>query len=148
MPDDPIKSWTNHEREFHLHPTRFSKRSFRPSEYRVYRPNHPPYVPPMGMERLQNEAFCLEFVRRSTAVPVPAVLEAYSDDGSFVLVTERLFGVTMCELSPGEQAVVMAEVEGHVRALQALRSDRIGGPGGVVCPPRRGGGISRGMWGG
>lgn len=74
MPDDPIKSWTNHEREFHLHPTRFSKRSFRPSEYRVYRPNHPPYVPPMGMERLQNEASCLEFVRRSTAVPVPAVL--------------------------------------------------------------------------
>lgn len=140
MPDDAISTWTNHEREFHLHPTRFSKRSFRPSEYRVYRSNQPPYVPPMGFERLQNEAACLEFVRRNTTIPVPAVLEAYSDGGSFVLVTERLFGVAMCKLSPDEQAVVIEEVEGHVRALQTLRSDTIGGPSGVVCPPRRGGG--------
>lgn len=138
MSDDPIESWTNHEREFRIHPNSFSKRSFRPSEYRVYRPNPPPYVPPMGIERLQNEAACLEFVRRNTTIPVPAVLEAYSEDGSFVLVTERLFGVTMCKLSPDDQAVVMEEVETHLVALRGLRSDTIGGLSGVVCPPRRG----------
>lgn len=140
MPDDPIETWTNHEREFRIHHDRFFKRSFRPSEYRVYRPNQPPYVPPQGFERLQNEAACLDFVRRNTTIPVPAVLEAYSDDGSFVLVTERLFGVTMCKLSPDEQALVMEEVETHLVALRGLRSDTctIGGPSGVVCPPRRG----------
>ncbi|KAK0753582.1 hypothetical protein B0T18DRAFT_434287 [Schizothecium vesticola] len=124
MADEPIEAWTNHEREFRVHHDRFFKRSFRPEESRIYRQNQP-YVPPMGFERLENEAACLEFVRSNTAIPVPVILEAYSQDGSFVLVTERLFG--HCE----------KEVEMHLRTLQALRSNRTGGPSGIVCPPKR-----------
>jgi hypothetical protein len=43
-----------------------STNGVRPKEYRVYSQNEP-YVPPMGFERLQNEAACLEFVRSNTA---------------------------------------------------------------------------------
>lgn len=136
MADEPIEAWTNHEREFRIYRDRFYKRSLRPKEYRVYSQNEP-YVPPMGFERLQNEAACLEFIRSNTAIPVPDTLEAYSEDGSFVLVTKRLLGVTMNKLPPQDQAVVMKEVEIHLRTLQTLRSNRTGGPSGIVCPPRR-----------
>jgi hypothetical protein len=119
MADEPIEAWTNHEREFHVHHDRFFKRSFRPEEYRICRQNQP-YVPSMGFERLKNEAACLEFVRSNTAIPVLAILEAYSQDGSFALVTERLFGVNMCKLPPDDQAIVMKEVETHLHTLQAL----------------------------
>jgi hypothetical protein len=81
MADEPIEAWTNHEREFRVYRDRFYKWSLRPKEYRVYGQNGP-YVPPMGFERLQNEAACLEFVRSNTAIPVPDTLEAYSEDGS------------------------------------------------------------------
>lgn len=71
-------------------------------------------VPPLGYERLQNEAACLEFIRKSTTIPIPAVLEAYDDIGAFVLVTQRLTGVRMDDLSPLDQVVVMKEVESHL----------------------------------
>lgn len=91
----------------------------------------------MGFERLQNEAACLEFVRKKTDIPVPDILEAYSEDGSFVLVTKRLLGVSMNKLPLQDQAVVAKEVEAHVRTLQTLRSNQLGGPSGIVCPPKR-----------
>jgi aminoglycoside phosphotransferase len=69
---------------------------------------------------------------------VPDVLDAYDDDGAFVLVTQRLPGVRMDKLCPEDQAVVMKEVESHIQALQNLRSTRTGGPSGLVCPPQRG----------
>lgn len=124
--DEPIETWTNHEREFRIYRDRFYKRSLRPEEYRVYGQNEP-YVPPMGFERLQNEAACLEFVRNKTAIPVPDILEAYSKDRSFVLVTKRLLGVSMNKLPLQDQAVVAKEVEAHLRTLQTLRSNRLGG---------------------
>ena len=133
--DTLVEAWINHEREFRIYSDRVYKRSFRPEEYRVY--GGRPYVPPLGFERLQNEAACLDFVRSKTAIPVPDILEAFSDNGSFVLVTKRLSGVKMNELSPEDQAVVMKEVEAHVDTLRGLRSNRTGGPSGIVCPPRR-----------
>ncbi|KAK3337752.1 kinase-like domain-containing protein [Cercophora scortea] len=134
--DEPLETGANHEREFRIYRDRFYKRSLRPAEYRVYGQNGP-YVPPMGLERLQNEAACLEFVRDDASIPVPDVLEAYNDDGSFVLVTRRLMGVSMNKLPPDDQAIVAKEVETHLRALHALRSNRTGGPSGIVCPPNR-----------
>ena len=68
---------------------------------------------------------------------MPDVLEAYDDNGSFVLVTKRLRGVEMSELPPNDQAIVMIEVEEHIKKMQSLYSTRVGGPTGIVCPPQR-----------
>ena len=136
MPDTWEKSWTNHEREFRINHDRFYKRSFRSSEYKLDWRNEP-YIPPLGFERVANEAACLRFIRENTDIPVPDVLEAYDDNGAFVLVTRRLRGVEMDKLSPEHQAIVIIEVEEHVRKLQTLRSTRIGGPTGFICPPQR-----------
>lgn len=136
MPDRWEESWTNHEREFRIDQDRFYKRSFRPSEYKLDWRNKP-YVPPLGFERVANEAACLRFIREKTDIPVPDVLEAYDDDGAFVLVTRRLRGVEMDKLSPEHQAIVIMEVEEHIRKLQSLHSARIGGPTGFICPPQR-----------
>lgn len=136
MSHQQIEVWTNHEREFRIYPDRFYKRSLRPDEYQLDVRNKP-YVPLLGPERIRNEAACLQFIRRKTNIPVPDVLEAYEEDGSFVLVTTLLSGVQMSKLPPEEQAVVMKEVDSHLQTLQTLRSNRIGGPSGIVCPPQR-----------
>lgn len=136
MPDTWEKSWTNHEREFRIDHGWFYKRSFHPSEYKLDWRNEP-YVPPLGFERVANEAACLRFIQEKTDIPVPDVLEAYDDNGAFVLVTRRLWGVKMGELSPENQAIVMIEVDEHIKTLQTLHSTRIGGPTGIICPPQR-----------
>ncbi len=57
------------------------------------------------------------------------VLSVYEQDG---LCTTVCDGVQMAKLSATEQAVVMKELEGHVRTLQGLRSNRIGGSKGII----------------
>lgn len=136
MAERPIETWINHEREFRIYPTRFYKRSLRPSEYQLdFRGE--PYVPPLGYKRIQNEAACLKFIRTETDIPVPEVLEAFDDNGSFVLITKRLFGVYISELPSDGQAIVMKEVERHLETLRTLRSKHTGGPSGILSPPPR-----------
>lgn len=136
-----VQCWSNHEREFCIGDNEVCKRSFRSAEYKMTQRNEP-YVPPSGLERLANEAACLRFVREKTNIPVPEVLQACEDNGAFVLVTRRLLGVEMHDLSPEDQAIVMKEVQGYVEVLQELRSDRLGGPTGLICPPKEGRSIS------
>lgn len=104
--DESFEGWKNHEREFRSYSDRFYKRSLRPKEY-ILSLRGEPVVPPMGYERLQNEAACLAFIRNTTNISVPDVLHAYDDDGAFVLVTRRLSGVRMDKLYAEDQAVVM-----------------------------------------
>ncbi|KAB5522884.1 hypothetical protein GE09DRAFT_1258469 [Coniochaeta sp. 2T2.1] len=86
-----IVSWT--EEKVSPSKAKFYKRSVRPDEYRLGVGNKP-YIPPLGFERLQNEAACLDYIRRKTNIPAPNTLEAYVDEGgSFVLVTKWLQGV-------------------------------------------------------
>lgn len=134
---DTVQCWTNHEREFRIDDIEVYKRSFRPAEYKMTKWNKP-YVPPLGLERLANEAACLRFIRERTNIPVPDVLQACEDNSSFVLVARRPPGVEMHDLSPEDQAIAMKEVQGFVEVLQQLRSDRLGGPTGLICPPQRG----------
>ncbi|KAI5862978.1 kinase-like domain-containing protein [Durotheca rogersii] len=136
MSHPEIEVWRNHEREFRIYPDRFYKRSFRPDEYQLDIQNKP-YVPPLGPERIRNEAACLQFIRQTTNIPVPDVLEAYEEDGSFVLVTRLLSGVQMSKLPSEDQAVVMKEVDSYLQILRKLQSNHIGGPSGIVCPPQR-----------
>jgi len=136
MPEQPVETWTTAEREYRIYQDKFYKRSLRHTEYQLDFQGKL-YVPPLGFERLQNEVACLNFIRNKTDIPVPNILEAYDDNGSFVLVTERLTGVKMNELSPPEQEIVIEEVERHVQTLRNLQSDVTGGPSGLVCPPIR-----------
>lgn len=131
-----VEPWTNHEREFRLYSDRFYRRVLRPNEYKLDIRGKP-YIPPLGLERIQNEAACLQFIRHKTDIPVTDVLEAYEEDGSFVLVTKLLSGVQVSNLSSGEQAVVMKEVDYHLQTLQTLRSNRTRGPSGICCTPPR-----------
>lgn len=133
MTETAINSFRSHEREFREFEDRFYKRSFRPDEYHTYNKGVK-FVPPQSHERLRNEAECLKFVSANTTIPVPKVLEAYEEDGSFILVTERVIGRDISDLQPEDQRIVMDEVEGYVKVLQSLRSDRPGGPTGIVCP--------------
>ncbi|PMD60200.1 kinase-like protein [Hyaloscypha bicolor E] len=136
MPDTPTLTWSTHEREYSRFQDRFLKRSLRPTEYKLdFRGQ--PYVPVANEARLENEAACLRFIKAATNIPVPEVLAAYEKDGSFFLWTEICHGIPMKELSVTDQAVVIKELEGHLRILQTLRSNRIGGPTGIICPPPR-----------
>jgi hypothetical protein len=90
MPANPIDTWTTNKREYRTYQDSFYKRNLRPDEYRPGVGNKP-YIPPLGYERLKNEAACPHFVRSNTDIPVPATLDDYDDGGgSFVLVTQRL----------------------------------------------------------
>ena len=134
MSDDPEDTWSTHEREYRIYKDRFLKRSLAPSEYKPdFRGQ--PHVPINNIERLRNEAECLQFIKAKTDIPVPDFLDAYDQDGSFYLWTRRVDGVPMKELSESKRKRVIIQLEVHLRTLRNLRSDRIGGPTGILCPP-------------
>jgi aminoglycoside phosphotransferase len=133
MSGAPIRSWRNHEREFRVYSDRFYKRSFRPDEF-LTNIHGETVVPHQATARLENEAQCLQFILANTNIPVPKILEAYEENGSFILVTELIPGRDVNDLEPTEQALVTKEVESYVAVLRSLRSDRPGGPTGIMCP--------------
>ncbi|OBT88438.1 hypothetical protein VE02_03294 [Pseudogymnoascus sp. 03VT05] len=134
MSNDPEQTWSTHEREYRIYKDCVLKRSLRPSEYKLEFRGHP-YVPIANKERLQKEAACLQFIKRETNVPVPDVLAADNQDDSFCLLTNRVHGVPINELSFENQEIVKVELKSHLLTLQNLRSDRIGGPTGILCLP-------------
>lgn len=88
-----------------------------------------PHIPRLKKERLQNEADCLQFIKRVCPdIPVPTVHGAFEIDG-----------VTMSELETEEKSVVTAELEKYLGMLKEIKSDTIGSPEpeGVVIPPHR-----------
>ncbi|KAI9749710.1 MAG: Calcineurin subunit B [Chaenotheca gracillima] len=132
----PRLTWKTHEREYAQYVDRFLKRSLRPEEYQrnFLGQIHVPYD---NKNRLANEAASLRYIKQMTNVPVPAVLDAYEQEGSFYLWTELVRGIPMKELSRPDQAVVMREVEQHLLTLHELHFGRVGGPSGIISPPPR-----------
>ncbi|MCJ1435628.1 hypothetical protein MMC27_005002 [Xylographa pallens] len=133
MSNEPINS--GHRKKGRLYAeyeNSFFKRTLSSSEY-----DGEPCLPYWNKERLRNEADCLRFIGCTTNIPVPKVLEAYEKDGSYHLSTQRVPGVSMNKLSENEQAIVMDEVKIHLQTLKGLKSDRIGGPSDIICPPHR-----------
>ena len=132
---DIFRRWTTHEREYIDYGDKFVKRSLAPDEYdkRIVDPYHYSSV---NMRRLQNEADCLKFIARETPIPVPKVLAAYERNGSFILETERIDGILMQDLEPEEQVKVMPQIHLCLQMLHRLRSDKMGGPSGIICPPQ------------
>jgi serine/threonine protein kinase len=132
---DIIRKWTTHEREYIEYKDKFRKRSLAPNEYQKYI-HDPNFYASFNMKRLQNEADCLEFIARTTTIPVPRLLAAYTQDGSFILETDRIDGVLMQELSPEKQRTVMPQIRHYLRELRKIHSDKLGGPCGLAFPPQ------------
>jgi serine/threonine protein kinase len=95
-----------------------------------------PCVPRLSKERLQNEAECLRFIPSKTNIPVPTVYADFEDDGAYYLITEFIQRVELNDLLLGKKNLVREEVEQHLDALHNLRSTTVGGPSGLLIPPR------------
>ena len=95
---------------------RFLKRSLKPNEYTILH-NGDPYIPLLVIERLQNEAACMRFIRENTDIPVPKILDTYEENGSYFLWMEYINGIEMSELSKEEQAEVIPQGQYLVKIL-------------------------------
>ncbi|GAM86715.1 hypothetical protein ANO11243_047340 [Dothideomycetidae sp. 11243] len=116
----------------------FVKRTLRPPEYRV-RP-WSGFVVEAGWQKndhIRNEAACIRFIRENTDIPVPKVVCTFEDDESVYLITEIVPGVCMADLPEEKRLVVEKELWKHQRTMWSLRSNKIGGPSGIVILPGR-----------
>lgn len=84
-----------------------------------------------------NEAESLRFIRKHTDIPVPTVYCDFEDDEAYYLVEEYIDGASMSDLSDDEKGIVCLELQTHLTTLRTLKSNRIGGPMGIVIPPYR-----------
>lgn len=132
------KDWSAQtaERAYYQRDNVFIKRSLRPSEFMTTMKGTT-HVPQLGKEKLQNEAASLCFIRRATNIPVPTVYGAFEVDGSYFLIMEYIDGISMRELPEVQKKVVRAEIDQHLAMLQGLKSNKLGGPSGIVLPPYR-----------
>ena len=117
------------ERKYYRIGSTFVKRSLQPHEWQKH--NGYMHVPLFNMERVLNEAACIEFLA-NTGIPLPKLLGCFEDDGAAYLITEYVEGVGMDELEAKGQAIVTEELQRHLLTLKALKSDTWGGPGNMV----------------
>ncbi|KAI1174943.1 kinase-like protein [Nemania sp. FL0916] len=123
------------ERKYYHRGDSFIKRTLRPREFRTgYKGLH---IPRLRNETIKNEADSLRYIRQHTNIPVPRVYCDFEDDDAYYLVTEYVEGVGMSDLTEDQKAVVRDELESHFTTLRTLKSDRLGGPSGIVIPPYR-----------
>ncbi|KAH8674417.1 kinase-like domain-containing protein [Tricladium varicosporioides] len=134
MLEEPLTYEESHERVYCAYPDRFLKRSLAPPEYKTTRSGEL-YIPFRNRERLENEVACLRYIRQETDIPVPEVLGAYEKDGSFLVWTARAKGVPLNKLKNEDRLKVIPEIHKHINTLHTLRSNKTGGPSGILCPP-------------
>ena len=95
---------------------RVLKRSLRWDEYPVLSDGET-LVPFLVVERLQNEAACMTYIRENTDIPVPKLLDTYKENGSYYLWMEFIDGVEMSELTGEEQSKVLPQGKCTVPSL-------------------------------
>jgi serine/threonine protein kinase len=126
---------TSTDRKYYRRGNAFIKRCLRPREFL-----HGPqgiHFPRLRKESLKNEADTLRFISRHTEIPVPLLFCDFEDDDAYYLITEYIEGVSMADLPEHQKDVVVAELETHLARLKTLKSNRMGGPSGIVIPPYR-----------
>ncbi|KAL2200803.1 kinase-like domain-containing protein [Corynascus similis CBS 632.67] len=126
---------TSTDRKYYRRGNAFIKRCLRTHEFLPGPQGF--HVPRLRMESLKNEADTLRFLRRRTNIPVPLLFSDFEYDDAYYLITEYIEGVSMADLPEHQKDVVIAELEGHLAQLKTLRSNRMGGPSGIVIPPYR-----------
>ncbi|ORY58514.1 kinase-like domain-containing protein [Pseudomassariella vexata] len=124
---------TYERKYYHRHGT-FIKRTLRPREFRTGHLGL--HIPRVNKERLRNEAESLRFIRQHTNIPVPTVYCDFEDDEAYYLIEEYVDGASMSDLSEDEKKLRL-ELKTHLTTLKTLKSNRIGGPTGLVIPPYR-----------
>lgn len=123
------------ERKYYHRDECFIKRRLRPREFRTgYRGL---YIPRFRKESLMNEAASLRYIRQHTNIPVPTVYCDFEDDDAYYLVTSYVEGASMSSLPEHQKVVVQQELEVHLATLKTLKSNRLGGPSGILIPPYR-----------
>lgn len=90
------------------------------------------HIPRQGRERALNEAAAMEYVATMTNIPIPKLHCSFEDDQAVYLIMEYVDGVGMDELNENQQGVVRQELEQHMTTLHNMRSNKIGGPSGLV----------------
>ncbi|SPQ20219.1 def597d0-41ab-4796-bf56-e565f73dea42 [Thermothielavioides terrestris] len=123
---------TTPDRKYYRRGNAFIKRCLRPREF-LPGPQGI-HIPRFRKESLKNEADTLRFIRRYTEIPVPMVFTDFEDDDAYYLITEFVEGVNMADLPDHQKDGVIAELESHLAKLKELRSNRMGGPSGIVIP--------------
>jgi tRNA A-37 threonylcarbamoyl transferase component Bud32 len=103
------------------------KRSLRPSEWQINQYSATLLVPRFGKERIFNEASAIEFIAKTTNIPVPRIYSCFEDDEAAYLVMEYVEGITMNNLDVEKRKVVENEIESHLETLRTLRSTVWGG---------------------
>ena len=128
-------SGATQEKKFWLRADVFIKSSLREDDYQRHYETEEKYRPKIGIERARNEAVNLKFIRAHTNIPVPKVICEYEDHGAYVIVMTRAKGVPMDTLTRSEKTVVTSKLQSIMDTLHGLKSSRIGGASGLVCPP-------------
>ncbi|KAH6632146.1 kinase-like domain-containing protein [Chaetomium tenue] len=126
---------TSTDRKYYRRGNAFIKRCLRPREFL-----HGPqgiHIPRLRKESLKNEADTLRFINRHTEIPVPLLFCDFEDDDAYYLITEYIEGVSMADLPEHQKDVVIVELKNHLARLKTLKSNRMGGPSGIVIPPYR-----------
>lgn len=126
--------WTP-ERRYYKNEKYFVKRSLRPEEY--LSTSRGLYTPPLGKERLQNEAASLRFVQHETNLPVPKVHYEFTFQNAYYLVLDNIEGITLSNLPEEQKPPVLLRLDSYITALHRLKSNVIGGPSGLIVPPLR-----------
>jgi serine/threonine protein kinase len=126
---------TSTDRKYYRRGNAFIKRCLRPREFL-----HGPqgiHIPRLRKESIKNEADTLRFINRHTEIPVPLLFCDFEDDDAYYLITEYIEGVSMADLPEHQKDVVVVELRNHLARLKTLKSNRMGGPTGIVIPPYR-----------
>ena len=122
---------TAERKYYHIGQT-FVKRSLRPCEWQTSLSKGTLHIPRQGRERMLNEAAAIEFITKSTNLPVPKIYCSFEDDQAVYLIMEYIDGVSMEQLTEHEQSLVRQELAQHLKNLHSMRSSRMGGPSGLV----------------
>ncbi|KAG6041480.1 hypothetical protein E4U41_004057 [Claviceps citrina] len=79
----------------------------------------------------------MRFIAEKTNIPVPKLYGCFEDDDAIYLITEKVEGERLADLTPEQRKAVEPEIEGYLETLRSLKSDIWGGPSGIVVPPYR-----------
>jgi aminoglycoside phosphotransferase (APT) family kinase protein len=114
----------------------FIKRNLTPSEYNISLDGRL-IIPYMCIERMKNEVAAIRYIQRHTTIPTPNIRAAFEDHGRYYIVTDMVPGVTLAQLPEDKKAPVIAEVEGYMAQMHALKSKVMGSFLGDVIVPHR-----------
>jgi aminoglycoside phosphotransferase len=128
-------SGATEEKKFRLQGDTFIKSTLHEEEWQCHPETRRKYEPKIAIERAKNEAANMRYIRKHTNIPVPEVLDEHESDGVYTIVMTRAEGVTIASLTLADREIAIANMEHYFESFHKLKSSRLGGVSGLVCPP-------------